>query len=187
MSTRMRLRATVAVAVVCLIPVAACDDGGPTPTPTPTPAPQSSPAETALERQKRLDFEEAEKNYRTFIAEYNRVAKAGGADAATPVMKATAAGPYLAFYVGRIRAIKADRVHYTSGTEIGYVHPAAYSTTQLTLEVCEDGSRNKVLNSNGKQVSSGTAALRSLYARPIAGRWVVWNGDEGGLVKSCQS
>lgn len=186
MTRRARARIGAAIAVACLLSTTACDIGG-GPSPSPSPTVQPSPPETSLERQKRLDFEAAEKSYRTFMAEYNRLAKAGGSTVATPVMKETAAGPFLEFYVGRLRDIKAEQVHHTSGVKVGWVHTGAYSPEQLTLEVCEDGSDNKVIDKNGQQVSTGQIGLRSVYSRPIDGRWKAWNGDERGTATSCQS
>ena len=95
MVLRRRAPAVVgALAALCLSAVA-CTPPEPS-TPSPSPTPSASPTETALERQTRLDFEAAEKAYRTFSAEYDRLANAGGAKEPTQVLKDTAAGPYLA-------------------------------------------------------------------------------------------
>jgi hypothetical protein len=60
-----------ALAALCLS-AAACTPTGPS-TPSPTPTPSASPTETQLEKQTRLDFEAAEKAYRTFSAEFDRL------------------------------------------------------------------------------------------------------------------
>lgn len=188
MSPRMRLRAATAVVAACLLPLAACDSGGgASPSPSPTPSYQESPPETTLQRQTRLDFEAAEKSYRTFIAEKNRLGLAGGSLAPTPVMKQTAAGKYLAYYTMLLREQKKAGEKYTAGTKIGYVRRGGYSPQELTLDVCEDGSANRVLDKNGKQISKGQILLRTVYVRPIDGRWKLWNGDERGETSSCAS
>jgi hypothetical protein len=182
------LRAAAAAVVACLLPLAACTDGsGGGPSPSPTPTYQPSRPETSLERQTRLDFEAAEKSYRAFIAEYNRLARAGGAKNATPKMKEYAAGPFLDFYVDLLRSMKERQVRNTSGVQIGYVRRGGYGTTELTLEVCEDGSENKVVGKNGEQISTGQIGLRSIYAKKVDGRWKAWDGDERGPAQSCQS
>ena len=87
MVLRRRAPAVVgALAALCLSAVA-CTPSEPS-TPSPSPTPSASPTETALERQTRLDFEAAEKAYRTFSAEYDRLANAGGAKEPTQVLKA---------------------------------------------------------------------------------------------------
>jgi hypothetical protein len=159
----------------------------PDPLPSRSPMYLPTPPETSLDRQQRLDFEAAEKSYRTFMAEKNRLSRAGGTNQATAVMKSTAGGPYLAFYIAALHQQKAQKVTYTVGTKIGYVRHGPYSTEQLTLEVCEDGTQNKVLDKNGKQVDEGRVLARSLYARHVNGTWKMWDGDERGSPKSCDS
>ncbi|HET9650342.1 MAG TPA: hypothetical protein VFP34_19210 [Microlunatus sp.] len=187
MTPRLRLRLGAAVVAATLLPLAACTPGGDGPSTSPTPTLQPSPPETSLERQQRLDFEAAAKSYRAFMEEYNRLAKAGGSLQATPVMKSTAAGPFLAFYTDALREQKQQGQRYTTGVEIGYVKSGAYSSNELTLEVCEDGSQNKVLDRDGKEVAAGQILLRAVYVRPIQGRWTLWNGDERDTVQSCTS
>jgi hypothetical protein len=181
----VRALAAAAVGVVCLLPMGACD-GSSKPSPSPVPTIQPSPPETSLERQRRLDFAAAEESYRAFMAEYNRLARAGGANQPTPVMKQNAAGPFLTFYVDALRQQKRLGQRYTTGVKIGYVKTGAYSPEQLALEICEDGSKNKVINKEGKVVSSGQILVRTAYAKPVEGRWKMWDGDEHGTAKSCQ-
>jgi hypothetical protein len=185
MSPRIRLRAAASAAVLaCLVPLVGCDStagNGPTTTPTTQP----TPPETSLERQQRLDFAAAEKSYREFMAEMDRIGKAGGSKTATPTMKMYAAGPYLKFYTEAARQQETRGVKYTADTLIGYVHTGTYSQQQLTLDVCEDNSDNKVIDKNGKVVGQGQILKRTLYARPAGERWKIWNGDEQGTATSC--
>ena len=76
----VRIGATVAG---CALVAACTPDQPPTSTPTPavtaTPSPtaSASPTETDIERRMRLDWEAAEKAYRTSIAEVSRLAQKG--------------------------------------------------------------------------------------------------------------
>ncbi len=66
-------------ALACALALVGCTPAAPAePSPSPSPAVQT-PAETTQERQQRLDYAAAEKSYRTFRAEYERVLRAGGA------------------------------------------------------------------------------------------------------------
>jgi hypothetical protein len=67
---------------------------------------------------------------------------------------------------------------------IAYVRRGGYSPRELVLLVCEDGSKVKILNKKGKQVSHGGVSKLTLYLRPIQGRWKVWNGDQE-MVRAC--
>ena len=190
-----RHRAVRAIAASCALLLLPACSGDPAPSPSTKPSTSSPPSattpptppETSLEREQRLAFEAAEKSYRTFNAEVRRLQKAGGATGPTPVMRRTAAGKYLAFYVDGLRDQKRRRVTYTTGSIVGYVHRAGYSPAQLTLRVCEDASRNRVLDQAGKQISEGFIVRRLVYFRPMGGTWKLWNGDEDGQPGSCSS
>lgn len=168
------------VVVVCGL-VAACSQPAPQPTtPSPSPRPSSvstTPAETQLERQQRLDFQAAEKSYRAFRKEYTRLAVSGGSKQVTPVMSLNAAGPYLKVMEYFLTETLREGVHQRGVVTIAYVNHGAYSPQRLTLNVCEDG--RKVENwRKGNRVSNGVAAKLSLYARKIDGRWKIWDGDD---------
>ncbi len=101
MVLRRRAPAVVgALAALCLSAVA-CTPPEPS-TPSPSPTPSASPTETALERQTRLDFEAAEKAYRTFSAEYDRLRRQGVRGSRLS-HEGTAAGPYLQAFAGFLR------------------------------------------------------------------------------------
>ena len=86
---------TVGAAVACCALTAACtSEPAPGATSSPTPV-STTPTESQIERQMRLDYEAAEKAYRANIEEQDRLAQAGGANAATPSLKSTAEGEYL--------------------------------------------------------------------------------------------
>jgi hypothetical protein len=175
------------VMTCCLLAAGACTSDPPAaPPPSASPTVLPTPPETSLARQQREDFEAAEASYRGFMKEQDRLGKLGGASDATRVMRKYAAGKYLAFYVSLLRNQKKRQVVYTANTKIGYVRPGSYAPDELTIEVCEDGRANKVLDKTGKQVSAGRIGVRLLYVREIGGTWKLWNGDEKGSPASCE-
>jgi hypothetical protein len=176
-------------AVVACALVAACSpSAGVTPTPTPgvsTPAGQSTPPETEQQRKERLDFEAAERAYRTFLSEYAGLYQTpGGPSMPTKLMTDNAAGPYLKVMIGFLRDSKNHGRHTDRPKRIEYVKRGAYSAEELVLETCEDGSKISVLDTKGRQVGHGGVSELTLYVRPVAGRWKVWDGDQK-VVKKC--
>jgi hypothetical protein len=185
MKLRSRALQLGAAFALCSLATACTQPTGPQePTPTPTPA-NTSPTETQLERQTRLDFEAAEKAYLAFKTEYDRLAVSGKSDKATRVMTDNAAGPYLKVMTGFLsQTIRAGQ-RQQGEVRVAYINRGAYSPEQLNLLVCEDGTKVKTLDRNGK-ASKGVAAKITLYVRPIDGRWKLWNGDDE-VVKSCDA
>ena len=160
---------------------------GTIPAPPPaTPASASAtPPETAQQREERLAYEAAEKAYRTFRAEYNRLHKSeGGSAKPTSVMQDNAAGPYLKSMLAFLKHKVDHERHSDRGVRIAYVHRGGFSPQELVLLACEDGSKVKILNRTGEQVSHGGVSKLTLYVRPIQGRWKVWNGDQE-MVRAC--
>lgn len=177
-------RAAVVVAVGCLALGCTPQPGpGPTPTPSPTATPAPTPPETARERQERLDFEAAEKAYRTFRAELGRVLRAGGASKPTPVMNETASGSYLDNFVAVADAYKDTGTRDSGRERIGYVKRGGYSLTSLTLDVCED-SRGVETYRRTKYVGAGEVRTARLDVRKKDGSWKVHDGS-GQKVTSC--
>jgi hypothetical protein len=85
---------TVGAAVACCALAAACI---PEPVPNNTPSPSSAattPVETQIERQMRLDYEAAENAYKAAVEEQHRQALLGIAKL-TPALKKNATGAYL--------------------------------------------------------------------------------------------
>ena len=68
---------SVGAVVACCALVVACTPEQPAIAPSPTPA-SSTPTESQIERQMRLDYEAAEKAYRANCAEHDRLDQAGG-------------------------------------------------------------------------------------------------------------
>lgn len=187
----------VAVAVAAVLPVVACGPdepggGGTTPVTSPSPvdtggsaSASPSPSETGPSE---ADFKAAEQAYRDFNAERNRVGKAGGAKAATEQMKANAAGPYLKSMTESLKRLADEGSHWTSGARIIYVRSSSKVRNnvppgELTLRVCEDGRKNKVVTKSGRVLATGQAARGDVYVRKIDGSWKVWDGDAKAVTK----
>ena len=98
----MSRRSHIIAALACaLVLVGGCSPDAPDPNSTPSPQPtvQPTPPESSAEREQRIAYAAAEKSYRAFMAEINRLGREGGASQPTARMKETAAGPYLKFQV----------------------------------------------------------------------------------------
>jgi hypothetical protein len=172
----------VATVVVGGLLLAACS---PEPTPLPpAPAPVATPVETHLERQQRLDFEAAEKSYRRFNAEYERIALLGGTEKSTPELQRYATGPYLKSMLGFLRNEKRSGNHQTGRMRVAYIHRGFYSTESLRMSTCEDASALFNVARDGTVVNKGTSVEVSIEVRRIEGVWKLWDGDDQE-VKSC--
>ncbi|HEX3207606.1 MAG TPA: hypothetical protein VHQ68_15350, partial [Propionibacteriaceae bacterium] len=87
MALRRRGFVSVGVVAACCALVVACT---PEPASAPSPPASTTPTESQIERQMRLDYEAAEKAYRANIVEQDRLANAGGVRRATATLKSTA-------------------------------------------------------------------------------------------------
>lgn len=179
-------RAKGAAVLLGVLAVAACTPGAPerTPPPTPPPSVSQSPSETPQERQERLDYAAAEKAYRTFRAEFDRVLRAGGATKPTKLMRATAAGEYLETFTKVIQGFKVLDSRQTGRERITYVRRTGYSRDNLILEVCEDSRAVETVRKNGKN-ERGDIIAAKLKVRRFGNEWKVWDG-EGKVVKACE-
>ncbi len=187
MSLRKRAFARFGAVVVCCAIAAACtpEDGPLEPTPTPTSAtPSPSPTETDQEREERLAYEAAETAYRTFRAEYDRITTHGYSPTTSQVMRDNAYGPYLKGYDEFIKGRRADKVRSTAPINIVYIKRDGYSSKEVILNVCEDGSSVRLLNSKGKMVGKGSVVEGKLTVRRQDSRWKIWDVDQK-VVESC--
>ena len=163
---------------------AGCTPDDPPPAPPGTNVPSPSPTENAQEREERLAYEAAEKSYREFRAEVERVYARGGAAKPTSVMKATAGGQYLASYQEVSEAYR-DLKHYSKGPlDIVYVRRDGYSPSELLLDACEDVRQIVTYDRKGKRLYRGDVRRVRLTARPVAGAWKIWAG-KGEKVSGC--
>jgi hypothetical protein len=173
----LRRRGFVSVgAVVASCALAAACTSEPTSTSTPLPTPAATtPTESQIERQIRLDYEAAEKAYRANIAEQDRLARAGGVNKATPVLESTAEGEYLSAALGSLAYIKRKDWHGSGDTSIVGVVQVGWQEKRVRLMSCEDGSGLRLLDSAGTDVTPKRDArfVQSLSVVQRAEQWKV--------------
>lgn len=179
-----RLAAGVSPLLLLCALVGGCTPEPISPPPPPSPTVSPTPSENAIDRQRRLDFEAAEKSYRTFRAEYGRVMRAGGASKPTPVMTATATGEYLDAFVELTEAYKGLNLRETGKEKIVYVRPNAHSSTSLLFDVCEDSRGVKTIDDDGRVTGEGEIRTAKLEVNKTSGRWKVSSGV-GVKVATC--
>jgi hypothetical protein len=161
-----------AVVTCCALAVACTPE--PASTLSPTPA-STTPIESQIEHQMRLDYEAAEKAYRANIAEQDRLANAGGVRRATAALKSTAEGEYLSFTVASLALIKRKGWRGRGSTLIlGVVH-IGWQEKRVRLMSCEDGSRLRLFDDSGKDVTpkGESRFVQSLVVVQRAGQWKV--------------
>ncbi len=157
-----------------------------TPPPPPPASTSATPTETAQEREERLAYEAAEKSYREFRDEFNRVLTAGGAKGASAQMKKTAAGSYLKDNLEVVKAYRGLGYHQEGSEQVVYVRRAGYSPASVLLATCEDASGVQIIGKKSKIVGRGDIRLLELEVRQKNGAWKVWSGT-GDKVQSCDT
>lgn len=167
----------VGVAVTGCTPAAA-------PLPSPSPPVSQTPTESSEQRQQRLDYEAAEKSYRAFRAEYNRVLRAGGAKEPTPVMKANAGNGYLTEVQKVAEAYKGLGYHQVGTEEIVSIKRGGHSPMSLVIDACEDTRNVHTEDRKGKNLGSGEIRLVKIKVRTTGGIWRLWSGN-GKKADSC--
>ena len=175
----MRIGAAIAGCAL----VAACTPDQPpavTPTPTPsvTPSPTRSatPTETDIERRMRLDWEAAEKAYRSAISEGDRLARQGGTSKATPALKTVATGDFLDLQLLNLRLLKSRGWRFEGGVTILAVRRGGgWHSTELNLLSCEDNSSWKVIDRRGRDVTPQNQPdyVQSLTVKRVDNVWKV--------------
>ena len=167
---------TAGAAVACCALAAACT---PEPAPPSTPSPTlaaTTPAESQIERQMRLDYEAAETAYRANRTEQARLYQAGGTAKATPEMRATATDSYLRITLEALRHIKRVGWHAKGATEIvGVVADGGWKANEVGLTSCEDSSVVRFFDRSGKEVTPSTNRryVQALKIVKRSGRWKV--------------
>jgi hypothetical protein len=168
---------SVGAAVACCAIAAACT---PEPAPSSTPAPTqaaSTPTESQIERQMRLDYEAAEKAYRDNMAERERQAAAGIAKL-TPTLKETATGAYLDYLDLVLKALRyAEHRHWRSSgsTRIVGLVRNGWQRQTVHLIACEDSSHVRLLDKRGDDVTNQKTRtyVQELTVLRVGGRWKV--------------
>ena len=176
MALRGRGFVSVGAVVACCALAAACSpDQSPASTPSPTLV-TTTPAESQIERQMRLDYEAAEEAYRANMAEQDRLYKAGGAVEATPLLDATATGSYLRISLKSLQDVREAGWRATAGTNIvGVVRDGGWKSGQVGLTSCEDNEIVRFVNKSGKDVTPDGLAryVQALTVVRESGRWKV--------------
>jgi hypothetical protein len=166
---------SVGAVVACCALAVACTPEQPASAPSPTPA-STTPTESQIERQMRLDYEAAEKAYRANMAEQDRLYMAGGTVKVTPALKATATGSYLRISLESLRDVHRSGWRATAGTRIvGVVRDGGWKGDRVGLTSCEDNEIVRFVDRSGKDVTPKGLAL---YVQAITvvrdgGRWKV--------------
>jgi hypothetical protein len=163
-----------AVVASCALAAACTSEPVSTSTPSLTPA-ATTPTESQIERQMRLDYEAAEKAYRDNMAEQDRLYKEGGTVTATPRLKATATGSYLHISLQSLRDVHNSGWHATAGTRIVGVVRAGWKEDQVGLTSCEDNEIVRFVNKSGEDVTPKGLGLyvQALIVVRKGGRWKV--------------
>jgi hypothetical protein len=170
---RRRGFVSVGAVVACCALAGACTQE---PASSPLPTAATTPTESQIERQMRLDYEAAERAYRTNRAEQARLYQAGGTTEATSAMKATATASYLRITVEALRRIKKAGWHATGTTEIvGVVANGGWNEHEVGLTSCEDSSVVRLFDRSGEEVtpSANRRYVQALKVVKLGGRWKV--------------
>ena len=167
---------TVGAAVACCALAAACTPE-PVPNSTPSPSPAATtPAESQIERQMRLDYEAAERAYRANMAEQDRLYKTGGTTKPTAALEATATGSYLRITLESLRDVRRLGWHSIGDAKIvGIVRDRGWKRGRVGLTSCENNEIVKFVDKSGRDVTPKGPALyvQALTVIRERGRWKV--------------
>jgi hypothetical protein len=165
---------SVGAAVACCALAAACTPEPSTSTPSPIPA-ATTPTESQIERQMRLDYVAAEKVYRANMAEQDRQSQLGIA-VKTEALTSTAHGNYLRFVLQALGDIRDSGWRAKGATTIRGVAPSGWQEDQVQLKACEDSSAIRFVDKQGRDVTP-TNVLRTyvqdLTVSRTGGQWKV--------------
>lgn len=190
MVSRSMMGACGAALVVSLLVAGCTPDPGPGPGTSPTPsvsspAPSPTPTENAQERLQRLDFEAAEKAYLTAARETDRLAIRGGASKPTQAFIENTTGIYLDFQMEGLRTLQDESWRTDRASVVAVIARGGWSEKELSFTACEDSSKVKLLNKNGKEVQKDRPRrfIQELTATRADGRWKISDVDST-VVKS---
>jgi hypothetical protein len=165
---------SVGAAVACCAIAAACTaEPVATSTPSPTPA-ATTPTESQIERQMRLDYEAAEKAYETAAAEQHRQALLGIVKS-TPALKESATGSYLDLVLRALRYAHDRHWRSTGSTKILGIVPSGWQERTVQLIACEDSSGVRLIDKKGNDVTRQKTRtyVQQLTVESVDGRWKV--------------
>ena len=168
---------SVGAAVACCALAAACtSESAPSNTPSPSPA-ATTPTESQIERQIRLDYEAAEKAYRANMAEQDRQSRLGVA-MKSEQLTVTAGGNYLLFALQVLRDIRDAGWHAEGATTIRGIAREGWLEDQVRLAACEDNSGVKFADKKGRDVTPKNVVrtyVQHLTVKRVGGNWKVWD------------
>jgi hypothetical protein len=137
---------------------------------------ETTPAESQIERQMRLDYEAAEKAYRASTAEQDRLYQAGGARKASVALKATATGAYLRITLKSLREVHESGWHAEGSTKIISVGPnGGWREGRVGLTSCEDNNAIRFFDRKGEDVTPKIERryVQELTVVKVTERWKV--------------
>jgi hypothetical protein len=164
-----------AVVACCALAPSCIAEPASTSPPSPTPA-ATTPTESQIERQMRLDYEAAEQAYRASTLEQDRMYRAGGTTKASPALKATATGSYLRITLQSLREVRKSGWHANGNTEIvGVVRDGGWRPGRVGLTSCEDNSAVRFLDRTGEDVTPNVERryVQKLTVVRVTERWKV--------------
>lgn len=181
MTTKTRLTALAACLTITVTSLSGCQWLAQQTTPSfdPTPTSTATPIETAQERQMRLDQDAAEKAYTAANKEADRLAMAGGASKATAILKLTTTGTYLDVQMDGLRTLKDEGWRTDRPGNYTVTANGGWSPTEIGLTACEDATKVRLLNKNGKEVSKERPRrfVQTLTATKVGTHWKITDVD----------
>jgi hypothetical protein len=167
----------LALAISLSLAIISCTpNAGGAPSVNPTIAPSPVPTlESPQERQVRRDYEAAETAYRAVTAEVDRLAAAGGTEAATARMRETATDEYLTFQLESLQYAKEKGWRTQKPTRIVGVGRRGWSSREIGLTACEDNSEVRIIDRRGRDVTPDSVRryVQTLTVKKVDSRWKV--------------
>jgi hypothetical protein len=166
---------SVGAVLACCAFAVACAPEQPASTPSLT-STSTMPTETQIERQMRLDYEAAEKAYRTSTVEQDRLYQAGGATKASGALRATATGSYLRITLKSLREVHHSGWHAKGNTKIiGVARTGGWRAARVGLTSCEDNNTIRFFDRTGSDVTPKKERryVQELTVVKVSERWKV--------------
>jgi hypothetical protein len=163
---------SVGAVVACCALAVACTPELPASAPSPVPA-STTPTESEIERQMRLDYEAAEMAYRAAVAEHDRQAQLGIVSSAE--LKQTATGVYLDFSLRSLRRSRDAGWRADGETKIIDVVGSGWQERRVRLIACEDSSGVRFTDKRGQDVTPRLTRtyVQDLTASKVGADWKV--------------
>jgi hypothetical protein len=163
-----------AVVASCALAAACTSEPASTSTPSLTPA-ATTPTESQIERQMRLDYEAAETAYRSAVAEHDRQAQLGIASATE--LRQTATGIYLESTLRSLRRSRNAGRRASGETKIVNVIASGWRERRVHLIACEDSSGVRFTDKRGEDVTPQIKRtyVQDLTANKVGTNWKVAN------------